>query len=61
MFSEGDAGDVKNVALEPLFVFPDQAGSGHVRGRSDAFRLNGLVGDCTQSAASSFVNTSHGS
>jgi len=24
MFSEGDAGDVKNVALEPLFVIPDQ-------------------------------------
>jgi len=28
MFSEGDAGDVKNVALEPLFVLPDQAVTG---------------------------------
>ena len=24
MFSEGDAFDVKNVALEPLFVIPDR-------------------------------------
>jgi hypothetical protein len=34
MFTEGDAGDVKSVALEPLFLLPLQAHTGSSRLRS---------------------------
>jgi len=54
MFSEGDAGDVKNVALEPLFVLPDQT---HTRRSPDQRETHLKVGKL----AFNFAGSSHSS